>query len=312
MKKKIMTKILLASTMVWTSLTGITTASTFGNDLVTEARKYIGYDITKYDTSYLITYVYKQQGLTLPTGLKALSNEGTLINKKDLQVGDVVFFGSSVNNMIAVGFYEGNDRVILSYKPYKKVQYLDLNSTIAKNNYLGAKRIVPEQPKVEAPTPPPPVIPEPTTDSTIRQNIVDAGLKYLGTRYEYGSTRATKDSMDCSEFVMWAYRDGANIDFGRGGASSQLKYVKANGTYTTKMDELKVGDIMFFMSYKGFRSSDYEGIDVSKQSVGHSGIYMGNGKVLHTYSKDSGGVRIDDVAGRHWEWRFIGGGSPLK
>lgn len=44
----------------------------------------------------------------------------------------------------------------------------------------------------------------------------------------------------------------------------------------------------------------------------HNGIYLGNGKVLQTYSKESGGVRIDSIEGRHWEYRFLFGGSTLK
>jgi cell wall-associated NlpC family hydrolase len=40
-------------------------------------------------------------------------------------------------------------------------------------------------------------------------------------------------------------------------------------------------------------------------------MYMGNGKMIHTYSQASGGVRIDKLEGA-WKNRFLFGGSVLK
>ncbi|MGG6310624.1 hypothetical protein [Paenibacillus macerans] len=40
--------------------------------------------------------------------------------------------------------------------------------------------------------------------------------------------------------------------------------------------------------------------------------YLGNGKILQTYSKESGGVRIDNIEGTQWEKRFFFGGSVLE
>ncbi|MNP51573.1 hypothetical protein D3C76_1459050 [compost metagenome] len=69
---------------------------------------------------------------------------------------------------------------------------------------------------------------------------------------------------------------------------------------------------MFFMSYKGSKASDYRGINKSTARITHNGIYLGNGKILQTYSKESGGVRIDKIEGTQWEKRFLFGGSVLK
>ncbi|WP_052339179.1 C40 family peptidase [Gorillibacterium massiliense] len=145
---------------------------------------------------------------------------------------------------------------------------------------------------------------------TIGNKVIEAGKKYLGVPYVWGSSRATKTSMDCSEFVMWAYRDGAGINMGTGGANSQADYIKKHGTYTTNIKNLKKGDIVFFSAYRGTSASSYKGLTASQKKITHVGIYMGNNKLIQTYSKESGGVKITSFEGTHWGYRFVGGGRP--
>jgi cell wall-associated NlpC family hydrolase len=112
-------------------------------------------------------------------------------------------------------------------------------------------------------------------------------------------------------FVRQAFKDGVGIIL-PGNSKTQADYVKKIGNITTNWRNLKPGDIMFFMSYKGSKSNNYSGINKSSQRITHNGIYLGNGKILHTYSEKSGGVRIDNIEGKHWEYRFVFGGSALK
>ncbi|MEY8744064.1 NlpC/P60 family protein [Bacillales bacterium AN1005] len=91
----------------------------------------------------------------------------------------------------------------------------------------------------------------------------------------------------------------------------QGAYVKAKGAVQTNWKNLKRGDLMYFMSYKGTKSSSYAGVNKSTARITHTGIYLGDGKVLHTYSNAGGGVTISDIAGKHWEYRFLFGGSAL-
>jgi len=144
-----------------------------------------------------------------------------------------------------------------------------------------------------------------------REAIITAGKKYMGTPYEFGSSRTSTRTFDCSDFVRQAYLEGVKIKL-PGDSRSQAAYAKSNGRIVRRWQDLKPGDIMFFMSYRGSKASNYKGIDKMKQRVTHDGIYLGNGKVLHTYSKESGGVRIDDFRGRHWEYRFLYGGSIVQ
>lgn len=110
---------------------------------------------------------------------------------------------------------------------------------------------------------------------------------------------------------MWAYREGANIDLGRGSSRTQMKFVQKHGTLLLDSSQLQKGDLVFFMSYRGSKKADYSSIDRLKQRVTHVAIYMGDNKLLHTYSKKAGGVKVTKFRGTTWEYRFIAGGSLL-
>jgi cell wall-associated NlpC family hydrolase len=140
------------------------------------------------------------------------------------------------------------------------------------------------------------------------QKVFDAGTLYLGTPYEFGSSRYDITTFDCSDFVRQAYLDGIG-QLLPGDSRSQSSYVLAVGKTSSDWRQLKKGDLLFFMSYKGYGASSYAAIDKSTEPVTHVGIYLGDGKILHTYSQASGGVRIDSIAGSQWEYRFLHGGS---
>ncbi|MEK8131157.1 SH3 domain-containing C40 family peptidase [Paenibacillus filicis] len=146
--------------------------------------------------------------------------------------------------------------------------------------------------------------------SVVRNKVIAAGKTYLGTPYEFGSNRNSTKTFDCSAFVRQAFKEGAGITL-PGDSRSQGSYVKSIGKTTTNWKDLKPGDLMFFMDYRGSSSSSYPS-NKSNQRISHVGIYLGDGKIMHTYSKDSGGVRIDTISGKHWEKRFMFGGSALK
>ncbi|TYP70262.1 SH3 domain-containing C40 family peptidase [Paenibacillus methanolicus] len=140
--------------------------------------------------------------------------------------------------------------------------------------------------------------------------VIAAGMKYWGTPYEYSSDRSTTTTFDCSDFVRTAFREGMGLTL-PADSRQQGEYVKSKGAVKTDWRSLKRGDLMLFMSYKGTSASNYAGVNKSTATITHVGIYLGDGKVLHTYSTESGGVRTNDIAGTHWEHRFLYGGSAL-
>jgi cell wall-associated NlpC family hydrolase len=148
------------------------------------------------------------------------------------------------------------------------------------------------------------------TASSKVEKVISAGMKYMGTPYEFGSSRSNTATFDCSDFIRQIYLDGLGLKL-PADSRAQGSYVKDNGTVQSDWTKLKRGDLMFFMSYKGSNDSAYSGVNKSKAIITHDGIYLGNGQVLHTYSKESGGVKISKIDGTHWEKRFLFGGSAL-
>ncbi|WP_246009263.1 C40 family peptidase [Brevibacillus fluminis] len=136
--------------------------------------------------------------------------------------------------------------------------------------------------------------------SNAGEQVIKAGEKYMGTPYQYGSSRSDKSTMDCSEFVMWAFKEGAGIDLGRGGARSEYKKVTP-----ISRNDLQVGDLVFFSTRATMKYSPG-----SINRIGHVGIYAGNNKVLHTYGK--GGVTYSNMSSGWWDTHFVAAGRVLK
>lgn len=143
-------------------------------------------------------------------------------------------------------------------------------------------------------------------------NVVGKAWDYYGTPYEYGSNRNTDTTFDCSDFVRWVHLWTLGMDLPKS-SSSQYEYVKKfSNRHYTDLSQAKRGDVLFFMSYKGWKAEDYNGINVKAQPVAHNGIYLGNGMIIHTASQKTGGVRYDTIKGKHLEYRFIGGGNIIQ
>ncbi|WP_168121123.1 C40 family peptidase [Paenibacillus sp. HB172176] len=149
-----------------------------------------------------------------------------------------------------------------------------------------------------------------TSRATKIENVIKVGAKYLGTPYEFGSNRNTTTTFDCSDLMKYIFKKGAGKTI-PGSSRTQAAYVKKYSTVKTSWSSLKRGDLVFFMSYHGSKKSDYAKYTKSKQKVTHVALYLGNGRILQTYSNKSGGVRADYVKGTQWEYRMLFGGSVL-
>lgn len=62
-----------------------------------------------FDCSGLVVWAYAQEGISLPHYTGSLWNDGEHVSRSDLQPGDLVFFGASIDH---VGFYIGNGLMV--------------------------------------------------------------------------------------------------------------------------------------------------------------------------------------------------------
>ena len=90
----------------------------------------------RYDCSGLMMKAYASVGISIPRTSKQQSTFGKSVSKSNLQVGDLVFFGSPVHH---VGMYVGNNQYIHSPKTGDVVKISSLSS---RKDYNCARRVV--------------------------------------------------------------------------------------------------------------------------------------------------------------------------
>ncbi|MNO24653.1 Murein DD-endopeptidase MepS/Murein LD-carboxypeptidase precursor [compost metagenome] len=125
-----------------------------------------------------------------------------------------------------------------------------------------------------------------SVSSSTGQKIVNLGKKYMGVRYDFGASTSTTRSFDCSSFTKYIFgKYGVNLPRTSAAQSKVGKAVsKAN---------LRVGDLVFFSS----------GSRANGSNVTHVAVYMGNGKILHTYG--SPGVTVSDLNSGNWKRTYL-------
>lgn len=90
----------------------------------------------RYDCSGLMMKAYASVGISIPRTSKQQSTFGKSVSKSNLQLGDLVFFGSPVHH---VGMYCGNNQYIHSPKTGDVVK---ISSLSGRKDYACARRVV--------------------------------------------------------------------------------------------------------------------------------------------------------------------------
>jgi cell wall-associated NlpC family hydrolase len=143
------------------------------------------------------------------------------------------------------------------------------------------------------------------------ENVIKKAESYIGTPYLYGSDRTEPSTFDCSDYTRWVFMTSLDM-YLPWDSRSQAAYVNAFSKKNyTSLKEAQRGDLLFFSSYRGNNASDYKNLKPSDKTITHVGIYMGNGKIIHSPSKNSGGVHIGELTWRQLNYRFIFGGNIL-
>lgn len=90
----------------------------------------------RYDCSGLMMKAYASVGISIPRTSKQQSTFGKSVSKSNLQVGDLVFFGSPVHH---VGMYCGNNQYIHAPKTGDVVK---ISSLSGRKDYTCARRVI--------------------------------------------------------------------------------------------------------------------------------------------------------------------------
>lgn len=124
-------------------------AGTAGTAIVNTANQYMGYKYVSggtgpnsFDCSGFTKYVCSLNGVNIGRTAADQYYNGVAVSKEQLQLGDLVMFGSSSSSINHVGIYIGNGRMIHAANPKRGVVTDTINSGYYYDNYVGARRVV--------------------------------------------------------------------------------------------------------------------------------------------------------------------------
>ncbi|TDF89199.1 peptidoglycan endopeptidase [Paenibacillus piri] len=125
--------------------------------------------------------------------------------------------------------------------------------------------------------------------------IIAEGIRYFGTPYVFGAERFNDKAFDCSSYVQYLYgNQGIQL-----GYNSREQAVQGE---EIPFINLRKGDLMFFSD------EDFPN-ETGLNKVRHVGIYMGEGKILHTYEEGTGviisNIHKDEKEGEYWYQNYL-------
>ena len=130
-----------------------------------------------------------------------------------------------------------------------------------------------------------------TQIAQVRQNVSDkaselvvTALGYLGVPYQRGGN-TVETGFDCSGFVRAMFEQTVGLILPRKAEQ------QAAATQQIERAELMPGDLVFF--------------NTLRRTFSHVGIYVGEGKFIHS-PKAGSEVRVEDMEKSYWSRRFDG------
>ncbi|MEO8488945.1 NlpC/P60 family protein [Pseudomonas sp.] len=119
----------------------------------------------------------------------------------------------------------------------------------------------------------------------LADSILERGMSLIGTRYRFGGT--SEAGFDCSGFIGYLFREEAGMNLPR----STREMINVDAPLVAR-NNLKPGDLLFFST-------------AGRGRVSHAGIYLGDNQFIHSSSRRSGGVRVDNLGDSYWSKTFI-------
>ncbi|MFA9559614.1 peptidoglycan-binding protein [Evansella sp. AB-rgal1] len=119
----------------------------------------------------------------------------------------------------------------------------------------------------------------PNTNTPSMNSIIERAHELIGTPYVWGGTSPA--GFDCSGFLVYLFNQ---ID------ENLPRTVDGIWNVTTSVSNPKIGDIVFFETYK--------------KGPSHAGIYLGDGAFIHTDA--TAGVKVSYLSETYWGNRYLG------
>ncbi|MBS4205997.1 C40 family peptidase [Lederbergia citrea] len=191
----------------------------------------------KFSCATFINFIFEKNGVDLATyNEDYMMEQGTHVERNQLQKGDLLFFdsrGGNIPNHVAM--YIGDNKVIQMADPKQNIVITDLNSKpYYKDSYITARRVLPSL--------------LPSNPATKGDNIV--GTSYnLMNKVTMGSVNDEKAmKFTGAGFVNHVYKsNGVNL------GATNIKDQMNLGT-TVSRANLKKGDLIFFNSVIGSKT----------------------------------------------------------
>ncbi len=121
-----------------------------------------------------------------------------------------------------------------------------------------------------------------------RDEMIAYAKQYLGVPYEFGAAPYEQSkTFDCSSFTRHVFKK-----FGQD--LPRLARDQAQEGVSVTRDQLQVGDLIFFTVPGRFKSDNI---------AGHVGIYIGDGRFIHTWGDP--GVQISPLDSGYWSDMII-------
>lgn len=112
------------------------------------------------------------------------------------------------------------------------------------------------------------------SDAGLADRIIQTGEKYLGTPYKFGARYGQTETFDCSSFTKTVFaKNGIQLP--------RVSEDQARMGQHVSRSQLQKGDLIFTSTRD------------SHGKIAHVAIYVGGGKVLHTWGP--GGVRFENM-----------------
>lgn len=116
--------------------------------------------------------------------------------------------------------------------------------------------------------------------------LVLSAMNFLGVPYRRGGT-SVESGFDCSGFTRHVFESSVGLLLPR----RSRDQAEAAGLQNVQREELKPGDLVFF--------------NTMRSAFSHVGIYVGDGKFIHS-PRTGSQVRVEDMREAYWTKRYNG------